>query len=84
MAEIGLSSLLVSTKFGQLLPHVINVTIMMTILVIVTQFSRQISPGDLPCDKGLSPPRTLVVEEDSVASVHPIGFPVVHHRPECQ
>lgn len=38
---------------------------------------------DLAGDEGLSPPRRLVVEEDAVAGVQPVGLPVVPGDPEA-
>ena len=38
-----------------------------------------ILPSDLSCDKRLSPPWALVVEQNPVASVHPVSLSVVHH-----
>ena len=38
-------------------------------------------PGDLASDKGLPTQRRLVVEEDPVAGVYPIGFTIVDGDP---
>ena len=39
------------------------------------------APGDLAGDKGVSPPRRLVVEEDPVGCVHAVRLPVVDNYP---
>ena len=47
---------------------------------ITTQkYAGYILPSDLSCDKRLSPPWALVVEQNPVASVHPVSLSVVHH-----
>ena len=40
------------------------------------------STGDLATDEDLAAPRGLMVEQDPVACVELVGFPVIHRRPE--
>lgn len=39
--------------------------------------------GDLSGDESSSSARTLVVEQNAIASVHSVRLPVVHGDPEC-
>ena len=41
------------------------------------------SPRNLTSDEGPSPPRALMVEQDTVTCVHAISFPVVDGDPVC-
>ena len=37
--------------------------------------------GDFPGDKSFAPPGAFMVEQDTIASKHVVGFPEVHHTP---
>ena len=43
-----------------------------------------VSPGYFPGNKGLSPPRTLVVKQNPITSVHIVGLAVVDNRPQMK
>ena len=43
-----------------------------------------VSPGYFPGNKGLTPPRTLVVEQNPITSVHIVGLAVVDNRPQMK
>lgn len=58
----------------------IEVTEVETVLLAEGDICR--SPGNLTGDKGPSTSRALVVKQDTVTCIHPIGLPVVDGDPE--
>ncbi len=63
-------------------PVALGVEVAQVELVLEAELDAGGGPGDLAGDEGLAAPGRLVVEEDAVAGVEPVGLPVVDRLPE--